>query len=79
MKEDDTEGIGLRWCGALVESVSDGTQAKTGVNGRRLKNCFKEGEAAHVYWDVVENTFEPAQRQLIEVKPELWNSNVAGA
>ena len=34
MKEDDTEGIGLQWCGALVESVSDGTWANNGVNGK---------------------------------------------
>ena len=69
----------LIWCGALVESVCDGTWARTGKSGKRLKTCYKEGEAAHVLWDAVEATGEPAQRQLIEIKPAKWNGNEAGA
>ena len=50
-----------------------------GKNGKRLKTCYKEGEAAHVLWDTVEATGEPAQQQLIEIKLAKWNGNEAGA
>ena len=59
--------------------MCDGTWARTGKSGKRLKTCYKEGEAAHVLWDAVEATGEPAQRQLIEIKPAKWNGNEAGA
>ena len=78
-KEDGTEGTEMQWCGSLVEAVSDRSWAKTGVNGRRLKTCYKEGNAAHVYWDASEETDEQAQWQLIVFKPGLQNSNVARA
>ena len=78
-KNDGSIGIELRWCGALVEAVSDGTWARTGRNGKRLKTMYKVGEAAQVFWDAVEETGEPAQRQLIELKPGMWNGNEAGA
>ena len=42
-KGGGTPSTDLRWCGALVESVSDCTWAKTGVRGKRLKTCDKEG------------------------------------
>ena len=45
----------------------------------RVKTCHKECEAAHVYWDAVEETGKQVHWQLIEFKPGLWNSNVARA
>ena len=68
-----------RWCGALIESVSDGTWAKTGVRGKILKISYKEEEAANVFWEAVEETDEPAQCQIIELKPTSWNGSEAGA
>ena len=40
---------------------------------------YKVGEAAQVFWDAVEETGESALRQLIELKPGMWNVNEAGA
>ncbi len=77
-KNDGSIGIELRWCGALVEAVSDGSWARTGRNGKRLKTMYKVGEAAQVFWDAVEETGEPAQRQLIELRPGMWNGKEAG-
>ena len=77
-KSNGTPSTDLRWCGALVESVWYGIQAKTGVRGKRLKTCYKEG-AANVFRDAVEETDEPAHCQTIELKPTSWNGSEAGA
>jgi len=78
-KSDGTPSTDLRWCGALVESVSDGTWAKTGVRGKILKISYKGEEAANVFWEAVEETDEPAQCQIIELKPTSWNGSKSGA
>jgi len=48
------------------------------MRGKRLKACYKEEEAANVFWDAVEETGEPAQHQIIEFKPTNWNGSEAG-
>ena len=57
--------------------MCDGTWARTGKNEKRLKTCYKEGLSAHLLWDAVEETGEPAYYQLIEIKPGKWNGNKA--
>ena len=58
--------------------ICDGTWAKIRMRGKRLKACYKEEEAANVFWDAVEETGEPAQHQIIEFKPTNWNGSEAG-
>jgi hypothetical protein len=43
--DDKGENLDLRWCGGVIEEVSDGTWI---IPGKRRK-CYKEGEAAKVY------------------------------
>ena len=39
----------LRWCSGIVEIVCDGTWIKAG----KRRQCYKEGEAAEVFWDAI--------------------------
>ena len=65
-----------RWCGGVVQAVSDGTWRKT----QRGASCWKEGEAAKVMWDPIPevniSTYEPS---IEEFKPSKWYKHCEGA
>ena len=64
LSEFDLVGEGnmkeLRWCGGVVESISDGTWVKPG----KLRQCYKENEAAFVFWDAVPEADYPTSRSI---------------
>ena len=39
----------VRWCGGVVEKISDGTLFNPG----KLRRCYKENEAEFVFWCAV--------------------------
>ena len=73
---DDGKVTDTRWCGGVVEAVSDGTWRKT----RRGKACWKIGEVAKVMWDPVPEVGITTNYPTIEeFKPNKWNQDCDGA
>ena len=79
VKDDSGKVVGqeLRWCGAVVKRISDGTWLYPNARTR----CYKENEAADILWDPileVEPTI-PACRGIVELPERKWNKDCEGA
>ena len=61
----------LRWCSGIVERVSDGTWINTG----NRRQCYKEVEAAEVFWDTMPEFNMEASRSIKPFNSRLWNKN----
>ena len=48
-ENEERENKNLRWCSVIVERVCDGTWINSGMR----RQCYKEGEAAEVFWDAI--------------------------
>ena len=63
------------WMGGTVEIVSDGTL----LMPESSTKCYKEGEAAEVYWDAVpESNYSPG-RTTETFYQKLWNKDKVGS
>ena len=67
----------LEWCGGIVERICDGTWI---IPGARTK-CYKEGEAAEIFWDAIicAGIPQPQSRTIERLDPRKWNKHVVGA
>jgi len=73
--DDGKKTTQLRWCGGVVEKISDGTWLYPNARTR----CYKENDAAFIYWDPVEECDFPASRSIQELKENKWNKDCVGA
>ena len=65
------------WCGGVIKEICDGTWIIPTKSGRG-KKCYKEGEAADIYWDAVESAGFEAGRAIVELNPRKWNKEEVG-
>ena len=65
----------LLWMGGTVERVSYGSWL---MPGARTK-CYKEGEAAELYWYAVPESNYPPGRTIEKFDQKLWNKDKVGA
>ena len=65
----------LRWCGGVVENISDGTW----VNPGKLCQCYKENEAAFVFWDSVPEANYPVSRSIEPFDENKRNNKIDGS
>ena len=65
----------LRWCGGVVKNISDGTWVKPG----KLRQFYKENEAAFVFWDSVTEADYPASHSIDPFDENKWNKNCDGS
>ena len=76
LNEEGTE-TSQCWCGGVIKEICDGTWIIPTVSGRG-KKCYKEGEAADIYWDTIESAGFLAGRAIVELNPRKWNKEVVG-
>ena len=54
-----------------MERVCDGTWIKAG----KSRQCYKEGEAAEVFWDAIPEYNIETSRSIEAFHSRLWNEN----
>ena len=76
MNEEGTEKENI-WIKGEIKEVSNGTWLK---GPRAIKACWKEGEAARVYWDLVPDAgYDKNTTSVERFDPNKWNQNCEGA
>ena len=50
----------LPWCSGIVELLCD----RTWINPGKRRQCYKEGEAAEVFWDTIPERNMEASRSI---------------
>ena len=61
----------LHLCRVIAERVCDGTWKNPGKRGE----CYKEGEAAEVFWGAIPECNMEASRSIEPFNSRLWNKN----
>ena len=64
------------WMNGTVCRVSDGTWL---LNERSKKRCHPKGEAAEILFDAVPSINYVAGKEIVGLKPNLWNKDKVGA
>ena len=65
----------MRWCSGIVEILCDGTCINTG----KRRQCYKEVEAADVFWDAIPECNMEALRYIEPFNSRSWNKNESSA
>ena len=64
----------LYWCGGVVKNVIDDICVNTG----KFRQCYKENEAAFVFWGAVPEADFPVSRTIELFDEKKWNNNFDG-
>ena len=76
---EDEEGNTLdnRWCAGVVRRISD--EENPWVRKGKTRACYKEGEAAEIFWDAIPEAKLKACLSIEPLNPRKWNKDVEGA
>ena len=64
----------LRWCGSVLQNISDITWVKPG----KRRQCYKENKSSFVFWDAVPEAYYPTSRPIEPFDEKKWNNNHDG-